>query len=439
MRSTPISLLYAISRFPLLQDKIITSSALIVIKAEAQGNLLGEDYRTWDQAGCDTDGWTPFRRVRFALERSLAKKFDSRIHPQEIIDAQTLEGLVKCKFHITTRDSAIRLHEEGRLIPENPDIAIWTDGSLTRHKNNNETVLITGAAVIVHISNYEGYEQINEHPVKIALQIENAVSSYETEIIAIQAGLESVLKLEPNGREIHLFTDSLSCIQQLASLPYKYKYSNTVVKNVAEQLAKLTEGNHVEIHFVPSQTENKIAQSEEIDTLAKYAAELGEEEIEHDPLVSSYKLVLKEREKLNLTRYLESKVKASQFNGYPDRKPLVKGRIYNSDGTHTQLQSNNALLNRTRTGHTRSRAHLKNIKIEKEDTCRHCGNDRETIQHQLLQCKKYEKILEKFREQYDYTRKWKSAILTRRSILTVHSWENFVTAHTTTAVIFNDL
>ena len=83
MRSTPISLLYAISRFPLLQDKIITSSALTVIKAEAQGNLLGEDYRTWDQAGCDTDGWTPFGRVRFALERSLAKKFDSRIHPRK--------------------------------------------------------------------------------------------------------------------------------------------------------------------------------------------------------------------------------------------------------------------------------------------------------------------------------------------------------------------
>ena len=118
----------------------------------------------------------------------------------------------------------------------------------------------------------------------------------------------------------------------------------------------MREGNHVEIHFVPSHTENKIAQCEEIDTLAKYAAELGEEEIEHDPLVSSYKLVLKEREKLNLTRYLESKVKASQFNGYPDRKPLVKGRISNSDGTHTQLQSNNALLNRARTGHTRSRA-----------------------------------------------------------------------------------
>jgi len=40
MPSTPIEVLYAISRFPILEDKIITASAITVIKAEAQGTLL---------------------------------------------------------------------------------------------------------------------------------------------------------------------------------------------------------------------------------------------------------------------------------------------------------------------------------------------------------------------------------------------------------------
>jgi len=64
MRSTPIPLLHAISRFPLLLDKILTESAVTLIKAEAQGNLLGKDYRDWDSEGCLTDGWTPFGRIR---------------------------------------------------------------------------------------------------------------------------------------------------------------------------------------------------------------------------------------------------------------------------------------------------------------------------------------------------------------------------------------
>ena len=111
LKSTSVPLLHAISRFSLLQDKIMTTSALTVIKAEAQGNLLGEDYRAWDQNGCHVDGWTPFGRVRYAIEKTLTKEFELRIHAQEIIDAETLEGISKCKFHISTRETAIELHK----------------------------------------------------------------------------------------------------------------------------------------------------------------------------------------------------------------------------------------------------------------------------------------------------------------------------------------
>ena len=69
------------------------------------------------------------RRVLYALERTLAKEYDTKIHPQVIIDSKTLEGLNKCKFNISSREAAIKLHQLGKLIPENLDIAIWTDGS----------------------------------------------------------------------------------------------------------------------------------------------------------------------------------------------------------------------------------------------------------------------------------------------------------------------
>jgi hypothetical protein len=58
MSTTPIPLLYAISGFPILQDKIITQSTLTILKAEAQGNLLGQDYTKWHTSGGKADGWT---------------------------------------------------------------------------------------------------------------------------------------------------------------------------------------------------------------------------------------------------------------------------------------------------------------------------------------------------------------------------------------------
>ena len=77
--STPIPLLYAISKFPLLQDTIMTASSIMMLKAEAQGNLLGDDYRRWDRTGCDLDGWTPFGQIRVAIDRR-AKKYASKVH-----------------------------------------------------------------------------------------------------------------------------------------------------------------------------------------------------------------------------------------------------------------------------------------------------------------------------------------------------------------------
>jgi hypothetical protein len=147
------------------------------------------------------------------------------------------------------------------------------------------------------------------------------------------------------------------------------------VNEVAELIAKLTENNKVEFHFIPSHTE-EITQNEEIDELAKYAAELAEDEIDHDPFTSSYKVMLKKWQKMKLIKYLTNQIKASQFKGYPNRDPLITGKINQGEGGITILNCDNALLNRVRSGHTRARVHLKNINIETENTCRHCERHR---------------------------------------------------------------
>jgi hypothetical protein len=168
------------------------------------------------------------------------------------------------------------------------------------------------------------------------------------------------------------------------------------VCEVAELLAELVNQNEVEIQFVPSHTEEKIAQSEEIDKLAKAAAEMGSEEVDHDPLVTSYKLMLKKREKLKLEKYLKTNVKPSQFKDYPDRTLLIKEkmRMSSEDGkedTFIPVNHSHSLVNKVRSGDTRARAHLKNFGIEADDNCRHCNRHNETIENQLIRCRKFEK------------------------------------------------
>ena len=56
MATTPIPVLYAISKFPLLQDKIISETALIILNAKAQNNIVAEDNERWNGSAPE---WTP--------------------------------------------------------------------------------------------------------------------------------------------------------------------------------------------------------------------------------------------------------------------------------------------------------------------------------------------------------------------------------------------
>ena len=97
----------------------------------------------------------------------------------------------------------MRTAQKGTADPTNLDIAIWTDGSLNREQLLPDIYPICGAAAIVLVTDLKNTinerledsntEEVNKHTIKTKLSIPNAVSSYETEIIAIQAGLEETL------------------------------------------------------------------------------------------------------------------------------------------------------------------------------------------------------------------------------------------------------
>jgi hypothetical protein len=198
----------------------------------------------------------------------------------------------------------------------------------------------------------------------------------------------------------------------LQSLPTKPKRVNAVVAECVRKLHTLIKRkNNVHIHFIPSHVirlneEGKptteppeilnIGHSEEIDRLAKAAATEGDK-IKHDPFVSSFKLHLKREESKNLKAYLSKKVTHSHFDGYPERRnfvnpPRARGRDKNNFAT--------PLLNRTRTGHSCSRQHLYNIKMEDSNICRHCNLEPETIEHQVLHCLQFTEKLHRARAKF---------------------------------------
>jgi hypothetical protein len=53
---------------------------------------------------------------------------------------------------------------------------------------------------------------------------------------------------------------------------------------------------------------------------------------------------------------------------------------------YVQDPDTHPLVNRARTGHTRTRAHLHHIGIKAEATCRHCHSTPETLEHLVLYC-----------------------------------------------------
>jgi ribonuclease HI len=272
-----------------------------------------------------------------------------------------------------------------------------TDGSLNRKLSPEDQPVDSGAAAIIYFS-----EPDRDHEI-VQYKITNAISSYEAEIVALLAGFNKIWDLEPMSKNIHVRTDSVSLLQQIANLPYKYSYVHYIAANIAEMLSDfVANGNSIEFRFVPSHTK-KIPESDAIDKLAKQAAK-DRDPKETAPFISSYRLHLKKYEMKKLQTYLENNVKASRISQiYPKRDPLVIGKFIIKSRTgdiRIPLDHGNALLNRARTGHTLTRAQMKRIGIEDSDKCRNCDNAEQTLEHQLIHCPKLARELAKYRAKY---------------------------------------
>ena len=144
----------------------------------------------------------------------------------------------------------------------------------------------------------------------------------------------------------------------------------------------------IDLHFIPSHC--GIGRSEDVDELAKQAHEEGaDDQVDHLPVLSSYKLHLRKAHRAHLLADLPDMVQPSSNLLNPGRKPFYP-RWEESSSSRTWIDAyaeetdTHPLVNRARTGHSLARAHLYNIRMQDEPTCRHCDEDVETIRHQLL-------------------------------------------------------
>ncbi len=203
----------------------------------------------------------------------------------------------------------------------------------------------------------------------------------------INATAETV---ESTKKHIHVFTDSLSCLEQLNSLPTKPNPVHNVIDNIAQCELHRKE-NEVHFHFVPGHAD--IGRNEEVDELAKEAREgIGDAaEVDHPPLLSSYKLRISQASKERHLTYVADSIEASSNRLNPNRKHFAPQWDRDTRTTvdpYAEHPDTHPLLNRARTGHSLARSHLAHIKMEPTNTCRHCENDEvaETIAHQLYEC-----------------------------------------------------
>ena len=190
-------------------------------------------------------------------------------------------------------ESAISIHYHyfsGYILPGKANtITAWCDGSFAPHARGAGAYIIAG-------SNQE-LEDV-ELQTQSTLTFDNPTSSYETELVTLKATTSYYLDRQHlNRRNIHIFTDSLSCLAQLNSLATKPKLVHVIIDELSDHLANLrANSNNIDFHFIPSHV--GISSNDDVDKLANDARENGaDEHLEHRPLLSSYKLHIRKAHK----------------------------------------------------------------------------------------------------------------------------------------------
>ena len=145
------------------------------------------------------------------------------------------------------KEEAIKRHQKGKLIPHTTSLSlmIWTDGPLYRESQEG------GAAAIIIDPVLQGENR--ERYVVAAL--EKVSTSYETEGTAMMIGTtESEAEYELKHRDIHILSDSLTCLTMLHDLRTKPRAVPELIDTIATNIAHLNKNNTVHCHYVPPAT-----------------------------------------------------------------------------------------------------------------------------------------------------------------------------------------
>lgn len=140
IRTTPISLLHAGSRMPLLTSVIQRDCTRLVLSSLAANTILGQEYSAWDGTG---DGWTPLGCAWKTLRDWIPDAYKT-IQFREKPSIEVLNNMSMCHFNVC-KDRKLALYrlEQNQLLVDGPDVEIWTDGSFaTSSQEGGSGILI---------------------------------------------------------------------------------------------------------------------------------------------------------------------------------------------------------------------------------------------------------------------------------------------------------
>lgn len=235
----------------------------------------------------------------------------------------------------------------------------YTDGSKNIEK------IITGAAVV-------GYDENNKHYFTKKVKLNDHISIYTCELIAINIALEEALK--QNFKRVAIFSDSLSSLQSIDTGTSKNR-PETLNQTLLLTNNILNNGGTVTFVWIPSHV--GIRGNEHADYCAREASINGD----HIPLnlsvTEAYSLIttkIKNKFQKQWTEYNSSNFHNKHI--YPIIPPSLK--VYstnvNLDQIYTRLKLGNSLLKAER--------YIDNKK------CTYC-NELETFEHVFFTCSKH--------------------------------------------------
>ena len=378
--TTPISLLHAGSRMPLLTALIKQDCTKLVLSSIAANNQLGKEYLSWNGKG---DGWSPLGCAWECL-RSLVPETFTSIQDRVIIPIAQLEQLYKCNFCVLeNRERALKLHHDNKLIRGHSDWDVWTDGSFSPGQ------MIGGTGIVIN-------HKSHPHLITDGSQVPYVTSSYDVEVAAFTEGIELLTQLDPSNQEIELYSDSRGLLAQLEAITMHSRMVDSSISNIVQLLCGLiNNGNQIFITWVPGHS--GILGNEQADELARSNLSSSKSKqckiTDRVPRLANYNLFLKQHLGESLDEYLRQSVRASSQSTYPDRE-FFRGKVVSRENQNVILypykyEAFDAPLFRVRTGHTYCRDHLGRFKMVKDRSCRFCSHPEETVEHLALECSSF--------------------------------------------------